>query len=95
MVQKPKGYKKEYFKESWDFPGGPVVKNLPYNAGDAGSIPGQGTKIPRASGQLSPRATTTELVCLNQRDCVPQITEPTCSGTCAPQLEKGKPACHN
>ena len=30
------------------FPGGPVVKNLPCNAGDAGSIPGQGTKIPRA-----------------------------------------------
>ena len=23
-----------------DFPGGPVVKNLPSNAGDAGSIPG-------------------------------------------------------
>ena len=31
-----------------DFPGGPVVKNLPSNAGDAGSIPGQGTKIPHA-----------------------------------------------
>ena len=25
-----------------DFPGGPVVKNLPANAGDPGSIPGQG-----------------------------------------------------
>ena len=25
-------------------PGGPVVKNLPCNAGDSGSIPGQGTK---------------------------------------------------
>ena len=25
-----------------DFPGGPVVKNPPYNAGDAGSIPGRG-----------------------------------------------------
>ena len=25
------------------FPGGPVVKNLPCKAGDAGSIPGQGT----------------------------------------------------
>ena len=31
-----------------DFPGGPVVKNLPSNAGDAGSIPGQETKIPHA-----------------------------------------------
>ena len=28
-----------------DFPGGPVVKNLPSNAGDAGAIPGRGTKI--------------------------------------------------
>ena len=37
-----------------DFPGGPVVKNPPSNAGDAGSIHGQGTKIPRAAGQLSP-----------------------------------------
>ena len=44
-----------------DLPGGPVVKNLPYNAGDVGLIPGQGTKIPHAAGQLSPRATTTEL----------------------------------
>ena len=25
-----------------DFPGGPVVKNLPANAGDMGSIPGLG-----------------------------------------------------
>ena len=24
----------------WDFPGGPVVKNLPAIAGDTGSIPG-------------------------------------------------------
>ena len=39
---------------TWDFPGGPMVKNLPYNAGDTGSIPGQGTKIPHAMGQLSP-----------------------------------------
>ena len=35
-----------------DFPGGPVVKNMPSNAGDTGSIPGQGTKIPHAMGQL-------------------------------------------
>ena len=43
-----------------DFPGGPVVKNLPSNAGDAGLIPGWGTKIPHAVGQLSPSATTME-----------------------------------
>ena len=27
---------------TWDFPGGPVVKNLPASAGDMGSIPGPG-----------------------------------------------------
>ena len=31
-----------------DFPGGPVVKNTSCNAGDKGSIPGRGTKIPHA-----------------------------------------------
>ena len=36
-----------------DFPGGPVVKNPPSNAGDTGWITGQGTKIPHAVGQLS------------------------------------------
>ena len=34
------------FKLLWDFPGGPGVKNLPSNAGDAGSIPGGRTKTP-------------------------------------------------
>ena len=29
--------------------GGPVVKTSPFNAGDAGLIPGQGAKIPHAS----------------------------------------------
>ena len=48
-----------------DFPGGLVVKNLPSNAGDAGSIPGRGTKIPHAVGQLNLRATTTDPTCLN------------------------------
>ena len=33
------------------FPGGPEVKNLPCNAGDAGSIPNQGTKIPLGIGR--------------------------------------------
>ena len=40
-----------------DFPGGPVDENLPCNAGDMGSIPGWGTKIPHAAGQLSSGAT--------------------------------------
>ena len=32
-----------------DFSGSPVVKTVPPNAGSAGSIPGQGAKIPHAS----------------------------------------------
>ena len=36
----------------WDFPGGPGVKSPDCHAGDAGSIPGQGTKIPHAKEQL-------------------------------------------
>ena len=43
-----------------DFPGGPLIKNPPSNAGDVGSIPGQGTKIPHAVGQQSPHTATTE-----------------------------------
>ena len=35
-------------------PGSPVVKTLPYYTQDAGLIPGRGTKIPCALGQLSP-----------------------------------------
>ena len=58
----------ESWEKSWqkfkmcsrDLPNGPVVKNLPSNAGDSGSIPGQGTKIPHVVGQLSPHTTTRE-----------------------------------
>ena len=33
-----------------DFPGSPVVKTSPSNAGGAGPIPGRGAKIPHALG---------------------------------------------
>ena len=43
----------KYFEDVYnlwgDFPGGPVVRDLPCNAEAADSIPGQGTKIPHAS----------------------------------------------
>ena len=39
-----KGKIQELFTRN--FSGGPVVKNPPSNAGDVGSIPGWGTKIP-------------------------------------------------
>ena len=57
-----------------------MVKNPHSNAGDAGSIPGPGTKIPHAAGQLRPRATT---------------TEPEHSGAHVPQLALEKPTRHN
>ena len=70
-----------------DFPSGPVVKNPPSNAGDVGSIPGGGAKIPHAVGQLSPHSATTEPACSwspcattrekpvrhNERSCLPQL----------------------
>lgn len=50
---------------SWDFPDSPVVKNLPYNAGDVDLIPGWETKIPQPSNNYAcvqqlkiPHATT-------------------------------------
>ena len=35
--------------DSVHFPGGPVVGNLPSNAGGTGLIPGRGAKSPHAS----------------------------------------------
>ena len=49
----------------WDFPGGPVVKNLPCNAGDASSVTGHGTKTLHPVGYLSP--------CSVSRACAPQL----------------------
>ena len=51
-------------------PGDLVVGNPPSNAADTGSIPGWETKIPHASGQLSPHTTTREAHTLRQ--AVPQ-----------------------
>ena len=48
-----------------DFPGGPVVKNPSCNAGDMGSVPGQGTNIPYV---ISPCTATAETV--HSRICV-------------------------
>ena len=56
-----------YKEHLWDFPVAPVAKNLPSNAGSMGSIPGWGTKIPHAMGQLSLHAITKEPTCHNQR----------------------------
>ena len=50
---------------------GPVVKNLSCNAGDTGSIPGRGTKIPRALRQLS-LCRARQVACLNYLPSAPK-----------------------
>ena len=82
-----------------DFTGGPMVNHLPSNAGDTGSIPGWGTKIPHVVGQSSLHTTTTQHMGHNQRAHMPQLQGPhalepvhqnyrNCTlqrGACAPQ----------
>ena len=47
-------------KTKQNFPDDPVVKGTSASAAHTGLIPGPGTKVPRAVGQLSLSATTTE-----------------------------------
>ena len=44
-----------------------MVKNFPSSAGDLGLIPGQGTKIPLAAGQINVCAATTKVHDCNKR----------------------------
>ena len=89
-----------------DFPGDPVVGSLLPNAGDTGSIPSQGNKIPHSPGQLSLRPGTTESTRSGAHE--PQLgspcavtTELTRSGAHVPQPKRSPhtttkdPACHN
>ena len=76
----------------WDFPGGPVVKNLSCYAGDFSLIPGRGTKIPHAAGQLSPCDTTREPDCCNYR--AHALWSP-CTATKSPHTTTKGPACRN
>ena len=64
---------KEKDKEKWGgaFPGGPVVKNLPSNAGDAGSSPWSGNQDPTCYG-------ATESTCCSQRSLCTPMENPTC-----------------
>ena len=59
-----------------DFPGGPVVENPTCNAGEAGLLPAQGTKIPHAAENEArkpqlPRALTLEPALCNVKAFVP------------------------
>ena len=57
-----------------------MVKNRPANSGDMSLIPGLGTKIPQAAGQLSPHIAIAEPVrhnyeahTRNKRPCMLQL----------------------
>ena len=64
-------------KSQWvGCPGGPVVKNPPSNAGYMGSVPGQGTKLSHATGQLSPCTTTRESERSNKDTVQPKKRNP-------------------
>ena len=43
-----------------NFPGGPVVKKAPCNAGDVGSVLGQRAKFPHVTEELNPGAAAPE-----------------------------------
>ena len=60
---------------SQDLPGHPVVKNLLFNVGDVGSIPGWGTKISRDSGPGSPSFTAREALMPQQRPSTAKLTK--------------------
>ena len=70
-----------------------MVKNPPSNAEDAGSIPGQGTKIPYAAGQLSPCTATAESVRSGAR--VPQLERSQRASMKSPRAATKDPTGHN
>ena len=60
-----------------DFPGGAVVKNLPANTGDTGSIPGpRGYHMPRSNYVRVP-----QLLSLRSRARKPQLLSPRATTT--------------
>ena len=61
-----------------DFPGGSVAKNSPSNAGDSGSILGQGNKTRDKSGQLSMCTTKEKTTGHNWRRLCTAARDPTC-----------------
>ena len=50
-----------------------MVKDLPSNAGDLGSIPGLGTRIPHTTGQLSSHAATREAMDRSEDTVQPKL----------------------
>ena len=76
---------------SRDFPGGPVVKDPPCNAGHKGWIPGKRAKILHAAEQLSPHTAAIEPA--DPRTHMP--LESPCTATEDPAWWDKAPMCHN
>ena len=64
-----------------------MVKNPPFNTGDISMVPGQGTKILQAAGQLSPSAATAESTCSR----APPLEKPTHCNEEPMQSKKKRP----
>ena len=80
-------------KESWGFPGGAVVENLPANAGDTGLSPGLGrSHMPRSNYAREPQSLSLRVwsLCSTTREAT--IVRGPCtamkSGPRLPQLEE-------
>ena len=89
-------WNKESFKLcERDFPGSPVVKNPPSNAGDLGSIPGRGTKIAYDAGQLCPCTASAKAGAPQQES--PHATNYRAHALWSPHVttRERKPASHN
>ena len=80
-------------KESWGFPGGAVVENLPANAGHTGSSPGLGgSHMPRSNWAREPQLLSLRVwsLCSTTREAVivRGLSTAMKSGPHLPQLEK-------
>ena len=80
-------------KDTWGFPGGAVVENLPANAGDPGSSPGLGrSHMPRSSWVRESQLLSLRVwsLCSTTREAAIVRAPRTAmkSGPCLPQLEK-------
>ena len=69
------GYWIKGYGLQWNFPGGPMAKNLPYNTGDVGSIPDQETEIPNISA-AKPESRTTEAHALEPASPCTAVKDP-------------------
>ena len=73
-----------------------MVKNLPSNAegiGDTGLIPGQGTKIPHASGHHGLHPTTREILCTARKTKHSQKKRRQAITSVGEDVEEREPSC--